>query len=88
MVAHDDTSRQATADRPPAWVFGAPGGIQVWAVDGPTRLMASLLIEAEGRILLLNRMIVGSPLEHQILNWGLARVAAGSIGFFVYTIAG
>lgn len=65
------------------WLFGAAAGVQVWGVEGDSRVWGSVLIGDAGPIVLLNLAIAGCQSEHRVLDWALARIATGEPGFFV-----
>ena len=71
--------------RPPFWVFGDAGGVQVWAVDGDPRVLASVLIGAGSPIVLINRVLADTAAEHGLLSWAFTVIAAGAEGFYVWT---
>lgn len=69
--------------RPARWLYGEGIGVQVWDVDAPPSQQAALLLGAGGPVVLLNRVIVGTPGEGAALAWALERTAAGVPGFYV-----
>lgn len=71
------------AVRPPRWLFGATGGVQVWHVDTDPRVRASVLVTDDAPLILLSSRVVGTDQEHDALAWAMARIAEGERGFFV-----
>lgn len=71
------------SSRPPRWLFGEGVGVQVWEVDGHPDQHASVMIGAEGTVVLINRLIVGTPDEYGAISWALERVTVGAPGFYV-----
>lgn len=66
---------------PSTWLFGAAGGIQVWAVDGDPRVTVSVLTGEGAPVILLNRAIAGTPAEYDALAWALEEISRGQRGF-------
>lgn len=69
--------------RPSIWLFGEAGGIQVWAADGDPKVRVAVLIGVDMPVVILNRLLVGTPAEMAALTWALAEIARGEPGFYV-----
>ena len=70
--------------RPSVWLFGEAGGIQVWEANGDPRVRVAVLVSAHTAIIMLNRLLVGTPAEHDAISWALARVTKEEPAFYVW----
>jgi len=76
-------SAQTQPSRPAVWLFGEAGGVQVWAVEGDSRIKASVRVGRCPPIVLLNRAISGTPDELVVISWALGLIDAATAGFYV-----
>jgi hypothetical protein len=74
--------------RPATWLYGdGASSVQVWIVEGDERVRASVLIEAGAApIVLMNRRVVGTALEHGALAWAFQRIADRTPGFYPWRV--
>lgn len=74
---------QTCPSRPSTWLYGEGVGIQVWAVDAHPSIRVAVRIWQGDPLVLLNRLLAGTPDEFGALAWALAKVADATPGFFV-----